>query len=316
MPDNSISPIDNFGCNFGSYYDPMSYALYSGYGNYGSYGMMNPMLDYSSAMMMNNPAMGMYGGTFMQTQMEALKEYNKFQEDLEKQRLDHTTEMHRKQQLAEVANLNDHEQTFLLKVMSDGFVKKGIRDIYDEIRQGHSDSVVQKFYELKQEIINKYSNYLNTPEGSVNLASNLNEYINIMYSEIGKNFQNGVKPDLRSDIRAFGETSFQHGWNNYWLGNHGHNKLNAEQTLNQLFGNGINDTGSKKKAEYVGEVASAATTGALVGGGLTLGGTTALKTLFPKQISFMKGMKVAKWAAIAAAIYNVVNTGVWQYNRT
>jgi len=309
MTGESISPIDNFGYNFGPYFDPMSYAMCSGYGNYG---MTNPMLGYSSSMMMNDPTMGMYGGSFMQSQMEALKEYYKFQEDLEKQKLEHTTEMHRKQQLAEVTNLNAHEQKFLMEVMSDGYVQNGIRDIYDEIRQGHSDSVVRKFYELKQEILNKYCNYFNTPEGNINLASNLNEYINRMYSLIGKNFQNGIEPDLRTDIRAFCENSFQHGWNKYWFFNHGHNELNAEQTLNQIFGTGINDIGSKKKAEYIGGLGSSAATGALAGGGAVIGVSTVAKGLF-SSFPFKNSLKATKWAAILAAAYNIYRTGAWDW---
>jgi len=324
MTGESISSIGNLGLgNFGSYFDPSSYAMMSGYGGYGnyggygSYGMTNPMLGYSSAMMMNNPMMtGMYGGAFMQNQMEALKQYYKFQEDLEQQRLEHQTEMHRKQQLSEVANLNAHEQKFLYEVMSDGFVKKGIRDIYDGIRQGHMDDVVAKFYTLKQEILNKHSDYFNTKEGSVNLANNLNEYISVMYSEIGANFQGGIKPDLRQDIRSFGESPFQHGWNKHWLKNRGHNKLNAEQALNQIFDTGVNDVGSKKLAENVGAGLSMATTGAIGGAAVATIPVAMAKAFVPSKIGFLKCMKGVKWFALAGAAINTLGALAWQYSKT
>lgn len=302
----SISAIGNYGLGGTGYssYDPTMMAMMSGYG---SYGMMNPAMMSSYGMGMN-PMMsglgGMYGGSFMNQQLEMLKEYYKFQEELEKFKLEHATEMHKTQQMAEVANLSAHDQAFFLKAMEDGYVQQGIREIYDNIRSGNQDYVVKKFYELKQGIATKFSDYFNTADGAKNSRENINNLIRLLYAEIGGGFTaDGTKPDLINDIKSYGENPWQHGFNKTYLGNKGHNKLNAEEALNQMFGTGINDTGSKAKAEKIGswcargaEVATAGVTG-LAAGAAALGLTKFFTPGFitkhvPEAIS---GNSLVKW---------------------
>ena len=329
----SISPLGNIGLgSTGAYssYDPLMMSMMGSYGGYG----MNPAAmmtgGYGAGMM--NPMMGMYGGSFVAQQMEAMKEIYKMQEDLEKQRLEHATEMHKQQQLAEVTNLSSHDQAFFLKAMKDGYIQQGIREIYDAIRNGNQDYVVQKFYELKQGILNnpEYSEYLNDKKGGINSKENINNYIRLLYSEIAGGYTPGApKPDLIDDIKTYGENPFWHGFNKTWLGNSGHNKLNAEEALNQMFGTGINDKGSKEKAEWLGCWGARAGETAAAGAAGFLGGATALgiaKFLIPEIVtkhiptgvatnSFVKwGTKFKTWGKIGL-IGAIIADVAWQMAR-
>lgn len=279
MPNNqSISPIGNFGLgSSGAYssYDPsMMMSMMSGYG------VMNPILGTFGGMgggvPYMNPMMG--GGANYYTQyMEAMKSIYKQQEEIEKQRLQSATEMHAMKEMAEYYNLSAHDQAFFSKAMLDGYIQQGIREMYDGIRKGNMDYVVQKFYELKQGILNKYSDHFASAEGGINSKENINNYIRILYSEIAGAYTPGApKPDLINDIQAYGETPFWHGFNKTWLGNKGHNQLNAEEALNQMFGTGINDAGSKAKAEQIGGYVSRAGEVAAAGVAGSVAGATAL----------------------------------------
>ena len=183
-----------------------------------------------------------------------------------------------KRLLAEVANLSAHDQAFFLKAVEDGDVQHGIREIHDAIRRGNMDYVAQKFFELKQEIYNKFSEYFQTSDGNINTDEKIKQYICILYSEIAGGYasSNGIKPDLKHDIETYGETPMQHGFNKTYLGNKGHNQLNAEQALNQMFGTGINDEGSKIKAEKIGSYAARAAEVGTAGVAGSIAGMTAL----------------------------------------
>ena len=101
-----------------------------------------------------------------------------------------------------------------------------------------------------------------------------------------------------------------------WNGNNEVDQISKSQASNQMFGTGMSDVGSRKKSQWIGENLSAAGTGALFAGGAVAAGTIALKTLISSKVPLLKGLKLAKWAALAGAVYNVVRTGSWQYSGT
>ena len=250
MSGESISPLGNIGLSGGgmySSYDPAMMAMMSGYnsgglGSYGGYGMGMGM----------NPMMGMYSPELMNQQIEMMKKMYDVQHQIETQRLQQATDMHALTQQAEVFNLSAHDNAFFQKAMLDGYVQKGIREIYDGIREV-IDYVVQKYYELKNGILTNYSEYFNTAQGQKNTRENLDRLIQLLYTKIAAGYDpSSPAPDLKNDIKLYGESALRHGFNVAFLGNHGHNELNAEQTLNQMFGQGINDAGSKRRAESVG----------------------------------------------------------------
>ena len=337
MADNNISPLGNYGLGSSglySSYDPLMMSMMGGYG-YGS--MMDPsmsMMGYGMGMGYMNPMMmtdSTGSGNYMDRYMEYLQKYNEYAEKMEERKLQHATEMHRKSQLAEVANLSSHDQAFFLKAVEDGDVQHCVREMHDAIRRGNMDYAVQAFYGLKQVIYNKFSDYFKSSEGNVNSDEKIKQYICILYSEIAGGYASsgGIKPDLKNDVLTYGETPLQHGFNKTYLGNKGHNKLNAEDALNQMFGTGINDEGSKAKAEKIGSYAArgaeALTAGAVggVAGATALG---ALKFFTPSWAtkhcpSAIADNSIVKWgtryrtwgktAAIAAIAADIL----WQMGR-
>ena len=287
MAGESISPLGNIGLGSSGYYssyDPMMMAMMGGYG-YGS--MMDPSMSmmggYGMGMGMMNPmilgaADATGTGNYMDRYMDYLQKYNEYAEKMEERKLQHATEMHRKSQLAEVANLSAHDQSFFLKAVEDGDVQHCVREMHDAIRRGNMDYVVKTFFELKQVIYNKFSDYFKSSDGNVNSDEKIKQYICILYSEIAGGYASsgGIKPDLKNDVLTYGETPWQHGFNKTYLGNSGHNQLNAEDALNQMFGTGINDAGSKAKAEKIGAWTARGAEVATAGAVGTVAGVTAL----------------------------------------
>ena len=269
-----ISALGTYGLGSAGLYGSYDPTMMGMMGSFGS-GMMNPMLMGGYGMGMG--ALGM-GSNYMDQYMELMKKYQEYAEKMEERKVEHSIEMHRKAQFAEVANLSAHDQAFFMKAVEDGDVQHGIREIHDAIRRGNMDYVTQKFFELKQEIYNKFSEYFRTSDGNINTDEKIKQYICILYSEIAGGYasSNGIKPDLKHDIEAYGETPLQHGFNKTFLNNKGHNQLNAEQALNQMFGTGINDEGSKAKAEKIGTYAARAAEIGTAGAAGSLAGMTAL----------------------------------------
>lgn len=229
---------------YGSYYDP-SMAMMSGYG---SYGMTNPMM-MSGLGMMN----GMYNPSFMSNYTDMMKNMYSAQNEIQKMQLQNQVDMHSAKEQAQVQNHAAHNEAFFRMIMEDGYAKNAVREIYDAIRVSNMDAVATKYFELKQMILNKYNDYFSNSVGGQNDRENIDDYISTLYSEIGGGLNpNGAKPDLRTDIKTYGETPLEHGINTTFMGNSGHNKLTAEECLNQIYGTPINDKGSKEHAEKIG----------------------------------------------------------------
>ena len=286
---------------YGSYYDP---SMMSMMGGYGSYGMTNPMMSGMGTMGMYNPA-------FMGQYTEMMKQMYSAQNEIQKLQLQNTTDLHAAKEQAQVYNTQVHDRAFFETVAVNGDVQNCIREIYDAIRRGDMDYVAQKYFELKQVILNKYSDHFNGSIGGINDKENINHFISTLYSEISAGYDpsNPVKPDLRQDILRYGEKAFEHGMNTTFLGNSGHNKLNAEECLNQINGYNINDAGSKEKAEKIGRVVGRAKELGIITAAGAAAGATALgigKILpFGLNKAFKEGGKLAgvgKWAWVGAAI--------------
>lgn len=304
MAGEGISPIGSLGLgSTGAYssYDPMSMMM-SGYG-------MNPMTSMMGGMNFMNPMMmGMnpvMGGNYMDQLKENYTAYNKMMEEIEERRLQHGIEMHRQKELAQVSNLSAHDQKFFLEAMEDGFIQQGIREIYDNIREGNLGYVNKKFYELKQEILNKYSDHFKNPDGSINSKENINDYIRRLYAKIAGSYNPGApEPDMINDIKSYGETEFKNGLLSKIFPNSGHNTPTAEEALYQMFGREYHDKGSKQKMHQAGELAGGAlqVAGAgLIGGTLGAAALGVAKFLTPDFITKHIPDRVAtnsvvKWA--------------------
>ena len=299
---------------YGSYYDPYMMSMMGGYGSYGM--MSNPMMMNPMGMM------GMYNPAFMGNTSDSTSTNNPYinymksmysaQNEIQKMQLQGATEMHAAKEQAQVYNAQVHDRAFFNTVAVNGDVQNGIREIYDAIRKGDMDNVAQKYYELKQVILNKYSDHFTNSVGGLNDKENIDHYISTLYSEIGGGYNPGApKPDLRTDIMNYGENPFEHGMNTTFMGNSGHNKLSAEECLNQIYGTRINDAGSKAHAEEWGRKAGKAKEFAIFAGGGAALGATALgifKTI-PKIGKHCNGL--GKWAWAGAAI-GAIGDILWQ----
>lgn len=290
---------------YGSYYNPYM-SMMSGYG----YGMSNPMM--SGLGMMG----GMYNPSFMGNYTEMMKQMYSAQNEIQKLNLQNQVDMHTAKEQAQVQNNAAHNQAFFETIMEDGYVKNAVREIYDAVHTSNMDAVAEKYFELRQMIFNKYADHFKNSIGGQNDKNNIDHYISTMYSEIGGGLNpTGVKPDLRSDIKAYGENAFVHGMNTTFMGNSGHNMLTAEECLNQIYGTPINDKGSKAHAEKLGRGAGRVKevgVAALAGGAAGAAALGIGKTI-PFIGKHLHGL--GKWAW-AGALTLAVGDVFWQMSRS
>ena len=283
---------------------------YSGaYGSYGDPMMMTGMMNGMGAMgaMGGLGMMGMYNPAFMKQMMN-------MQQEIEKNQLQHATDMHNAMTQAEVANLSAHDRAIFQKISVDGDVQREIRILSDLVRKGDSDAIIAEYDKLKSIIYTKFAeDFKNNLKGNDSL--NADRYIEIMYSQIVSQ-QTGMPADLRADIKRYGETAFMHGFNQTFLGNDGHNKKYSEEVLSYIDGNTrINDKGSKDRAHKWGgyaargaEAVAATGTGWLAGIGLLGAG----KLLPIVKVPFFKN---AKWAGFIGAAAALIGDIWWQTTR-
>ncbi len=305
-----ISAIDSIGMGT---YDPMM-SMMGSYPGYGMTGMMGASPYMMGGIGGFNPA---FMGQMMDYQTEMYKKMYKTQEELEKQKLEHATEMHALGQKADVMNMEAHERATFLKSMQDSDVELGVRGLYEAVRRGDQDDICMKYDELKLVLVRKYGDYFNSAQGQKNLEQQLNQKISELYAQYGTAWNGGsVTADLRRDINAYGESPFMNGFRRAFLGNQGHNEYYSEQTLNYLFGDRINDQGSKAKAQKAGawtEHIAEATLGApLAGAAAGLSATAIAKAILPSNLTgWMKYGKAAKIFAGLALVGDIF----WQWSR-
>lgn len=317
----SISAIGSYGGLgsaglYGSYYDPSMMAAMSGYNS--SYGVTNPALMNGIGMsgmynpMMNSMGMmNMYNPAFMAQQTEFMKQMYSAQNEIQKMQIQHQADLHTANENAQVQNIQSHNDAFFRTIISDGDFKDIVREMYTGIRDGKMDYVAQKYFELRQAILNKYGSHFKNSPGSINDNANLNQAISVLYSEYGAGFSgDGIKPDLRTDILKYGENALQHGFNTAFMGNKDHTKSTAEEALYKIYGTPIEDKGSKEKAHMVGaglghvtETLTAGATGAAAGAGIW--GLSKLFNIGGKFGNYVKAV------AAAAAIGDIF----WQLTR-
>ena len=322
MTGESISAIGSYGGLgnaglYGSYYDPSMLSLMGGYSGYG---MTNPMMGSMGMMGMYNPA-------FMAQQTEMMKQYYSAQNEIQKMQLQSQTDLHAAKEQAQVDNAIAHDKAFFDTVMVNGDFQDLVREMYTGIRDGKMDYAAQKYFELKQAILNKYGSYFNESQGEINDRAKINDYISKLYAEYGAGFSgDGIKPDLKTDILKYGENAFQHGFNTTFMGNKNHTKSTAEETLYQMYGIPIEDKSSKELshkagsvAGHIGEAGTAAVVGSalgalalgtakLVGNDIGAGKLTWNHNFAKKCTNLPKWMKTFALFAVAGDIF-------WQMTR-
>lgn len=296
-----------------SYYDPTMMGMAGAYSPYGSMGMMGSYSPYSGMGMM-----GMYNPSFM-------GQMNKAYQQMEVDQLNHAGAMHNLMLQNKTKAYTDQDRAIFEKAMVDTGVYKGVKNLAEMVRKGNSDGICQAYDELKQTLYTKYSDYFKANANHLNPEDSVANYIERLYSEI-ITAEQGEQVDLRSDVKKYGETAFEHG---FWKNFHGsdyHDKT-SEQALSYMFGTPIDNKAGHERmekygatAEKIAEVGAAATVGAVAVPTVAKAGKSVLSSIV--SIGSEKGGEAIsklstfnkKWAW-AGAIGLAIGDWLWQQSR-
>ncbi len=283
---------------YSSYYDPTMMGMS---GMYSPYMMGSSYSPYNGMGMM-----GMYNPTFMGQMMKA-------QQEMEKLQLTHTGAMHHLQLQNQTNSYINHDQAMFETAMVDAAVNGGILNLATKVREGDADGICEEFDKLKQLLYQKYGDYFSANKDSVNPVASVTNFIENLYSQtIYKN--SGEVVNLRSDIKKYGQTAFEHG---FWKNLHGkdyHDKY-SEETISYLFGTTVDNKAGKDRMESYGAKASKVTELGAAG----LAGAVAVPaglTIAMKMIPGIKmGTAINKWVAAAGAVAGFIGDWMWQQSR-
>ena len=263
------------------YSSPLGMYGLGGYGTYSSY--------YNPAMM------GMLGGyynpTFMATQMQ----------QIEQSQLHHTSAMHEMMLANETKAFTAQDRALFEKAMVDAGVNKGINNLAAKIQECDQNGICEEFDNLKHTLYTKYNDYFKENSDKLDPRDSVTNWIEILYSQIISK-QRGEVVDLRSDIKKYGQTPFEHG---FWKNLHGkdyHDKY-TEETLSYIYDTRVDNKAGKDRMQSYG-----ATTAKVVEAGLAgLTGATAFKLL--------PGFKSIPKSGWVGALTLAIGDLIWQSTR-
>lgn len=296
-----------------SYYDPTMMGMAGAYSPYGSMGMMGAYSPYSGMGMM-----GMYNPSFM-------GQMNKAYQQMEVDQLNHSSAMHNLMLQNQTQAFTDQDRAIFEKAMVDAGVNKCVTNLAEMVRKGNADGICQTYDELKQTLYTKYSDYFKANSNKLNPSDSVANFVELLYSQI-ISAQQGEQVDLRSDIKKYGETAFEHG---FWKNFHGsdyHDKT-SEQALSYMFGTPIDNKAGHERmekygatAEKIAEVGAAAAVGAVAVPTVAKAGKSVLSSIV--SIGSEKGGEAIsklstfnkKWAW-AGAIGLAIGDWLWQQSR-
>ena len=284
--------------------------------SYGSYGDPSMMMGAMSGMggMMGFPGgigmMGMYNPAFM-------AQMNQTYQDMEKSQLRHSSAMHEIMMQNKTDAYKAEDMALFRKAMEDASLNTAVVNLAEKIREGDADGICEEFDRMKIALIQKYNSYLKANSDRLDPKESVNNIIEMMYSEIISK-KTGEQVSLRNDIKRYGETAFNHGFNEKFFGKSDYHKKYTEETLSYLFGTRIDNKGGKDRMEKIGggfgRVAEAGTAMA-AGYGAGLGLAAIGKIWNPagvcKELGLKGTHKFGKWAAVAALAGDII----WQCSR-
>ena len=299
------------GIGYGPYSSPIGMYGLGGGGAFSSYGDPASMGYYSPYGMMG------YYPAFM-------GQMNQVYQNIEKSQLQHSGDMHELLLQNQTRAFTEQDRMIFEKAMVDAGVNLGIENLSKKIKEGDQDGICEEFDKLKQTLYQKYGDYFEANSDKLNPSDSVNQFIEVLYGKI-RSQQEGKIVDLRSDIKKYGESAFEHG---FWKNLHGkdyHDKY-TEETMSYLYGTSIDNKAGKDRMQKLGgtvesavEYAAAPAVGALAGAG-AVGTVTGLGKVFaPDCISnhitwkgFKKAGKVGAWVGAALALAGDI---WWQQSR-
>ena len=216
--------------------------------------------------------MGMYNPAFMAQMSQAQLQMLQTQQEMEKQQLRHTGNMHDTLMDVKMQNMSGEERALFTSLAQDGGIKSAIGNLAEVIRTGNQDEICRQYDIVKQTIITKYSSYLKNNMSTMTPEETVRGVIEGLYSKY-VSAQAGEAVTLQSDIRKYGESAFKHGFNKaIWGGDDYHGRY-TEQTLSYITGTKIDNLSGKEKMHKRGEkVGYAVKFGSLPVVGLIAGG--------------------------------------------
>ena len=275
-----------------------------------SMGMAGYGMSGMGAMMGMPGMMGMYNPSFMGQMNQAYHE-------IEKQNLEHAGAMHKLMLQTQTQNYQADDQYLFQKSLEDGSVNTLIINLADKIREGDADGICEEFDKLKSTLYTKHADYLKANSNRLNPSDSVNNVIENLYAQI-ITAKTGQVASLRHDIKQYGETAFNHGFNKNFFGKKDYHNNYSEETLSYLFGTRIDNKAGKDRMETfggaVGRVAEGATA-AGAGYGIGLAAAALAKVVNPlgicKNLGFKGTHSFGKIGLMAALAGDIL----WQMSR-
>ena len=278
---------------------------YSSIGDMSSMGMAGYGMNGMGAMMGMPGMMGMYNPSFMGQMNQAYHE-------IEKQNLEHAGAMHKLMLQTQTQNYQADDQYLFQKSLEDGSVNTLIINLADKIREGDADGICEEFDKLKSTLYTKHADYLKANSNRLNPSDSVNNVIENLYAQI-ITAKTGQVASLRHDIKQYGETAFNHGFNKNFFGKKDYHNNYSEETLSYLFGTRIDNKAGKDRMETFGGAAGrVAEAGTVAASGAAAGiGASILARLCSSKVTF----RGAKWMAAIGAVGGLAADVLWQMSR-
>lgn len=278
---------------------------YSSIGDMSSMGMAGYGMSGMGAMMGMPGMMGMYNPSFM-------GQMNKAYQEIEKQNLEHAGAMHKLMLQTQTQNYQADDQYLFQKSLEDGSVNTLIVNLADKIREGDADGICEEFDKLKSTLYTKHADYLKANSNRLNPSDSVNNVIENLYAQI-ITAKTGQVASLRNDIKQYGETAFNHGFNKNFFGKKDYHNNYSEETLSYLFGTRIDNKSGKDRMENIGgTVGRVAEAGTVAASGAAAGiGASILARLCSSKVTFSG----AKWMAAIGAVGGLAADVLWQMSR-
>ena len=278
---------------------------YSSIGDMSSMGMAGYGMSGMGAMMGMPGMMGMYNPSFMGQMNQAYHE-------IEKQNLEHAGAMHKLMLQTQTQNYQADDQYLFQKSLEDGSVNTLIVNLADKIREGDADGICEEFDKLKSTLYTKHADYLKANSNRLNPSDSVNNVIENLYAQI-ITAKTGQVASLRNDIKQYGETAFNHGFNKNFFGKKDYHNNYSEETLSYLFGTRIDNKSGKDRMENIGgTVGRVAEAGTVAASGAAAGiGASILARLCSSKVTFSG----AKWMAAIGAVGGLAADVLWQMSR-
>lgn len=283
---------------------------YSSIGDMSSMGMAGYGMNGMGAMMGMPGMMGMYNPSFMGQMNQAYHE-------IEKQNLEHAGAMHKLMLQTQTQNYQADDQYLFQKSLEDGSVNTLIINLADKIREGDADGICEEFDKLKSTLYTKHADYLKANSNRLNPSDSVNNVIENLYAQI-ITAKTGQVASLRHDIKQYGETAFNHGFNKNFFGKKDYHNNYSEETLSYLFGTRIDNKAGKDRMETFGGAAGRVAEGATAAGagyGIGLAAAALAKVVNPlgicKNLGFKGTHSFGKIGLMAALAGDIL----WQISR-